>query len=322
MSPHGAAAIVTAPLSEGALLTEVLEGLRSHPKRLHPKYFYDEAGSKLFDRITELPEYYLTRTEIAILKAHLPAFAREFGHHARVIEPGSGASLKTRILLDALQAPAAYVPVDISPTYLEEAAAELRERYPAVDILPVCADFTQAFTLPAGLRPFDRTLVFFPGSTIGNLEPREAIRMLETMGRMAGRYGKVIVGADLKKDPRILEAAYNDQQGVTAKFNLNVLLHLNRRFEATFDPDAVHHDAFWNKRASRIEMHLVSNDDQAVRIAGRRILFARDESIWTESCHKYDLAQLRTMARQASMKIEDVWMDDRQMFSVQIMSLS
>ncbi len=203
MSPHGAAAILTAPPSEGALLKEVLAGLKAHPKRLHPKYFYDEKGSELFDRITELPEYYLTRTEIAILKARLPAFAREFGHHARVIEPGSGSGVKTRILLDALQAPAAYVPVDISPTYLMQSAEQLEQRYPATDILPVCADFTQPFNLPAGLRPFDRTLVFFPGSTIGNLEPREAIRLLEAMGRMAGRYGKVIVGADLKKDPRI-----------------------------------------------------------------------------------------------------------------------
>ena len=322
MSPHGAAAIFTAPPSEGALLSEVLAGLKAHPKRLHPKYFYDEKGSELFDRITELPEYYLTRTEIAILKARLPAFAREFGHHARVIEPGSGSGVKTRILLDALQAPAAYVPVDISPTYLMQAAEELQQRYPATDILPVCADFTQPFNLPAGWRPFDRTLVFFPGSTIGNLEPREAIRLLEAMGRMAGRHGKVIVGADLKKDPRILEAAYNDAQGVTAQFNLNILAHLNRRFDANFDLDRFHHYAFWNRRASRVEIHLVSNDDQTVRIAGQRIFIARDESLWTESCHKYDLAQLRTMARQAAMKVEDVWMDEERKFSVQIMSLS
>jgi len=321
MSPHGAAILhfPAAPIGEDALLAEVIAGLRQPQKRLHPKYFYDEIGSDLFEQITHLPEYYLTRTEIAILQAHLPRFARQFGYHARVIEPGSGAGTKTILLLDALLAPAAYVPVDISPTYLEMSAPALRERYPATDILPVCADFTQPFQVPQGTRPFDRILVFFPGSTIGNLDPDDAIRMLRQMGRMAGRYGKVMVGADLKKSPKELEAAYNDSQGVTAAFNRNILRHLNQRFDATFDPESFSHYAFWNPRAGRIEMHLVSSVEQTVRIGGKRIPFARDESIWTESCHKYDNAQFADMARRAGLAVEEVWTDDDKRFSVQLM---
>lgn len=322
MSPHGAIARVprAAPVGEGELLAAVLDGLRDARKHLDPKYFYDERGSKLFDRICRLPEYYLTRTETAILEERLPAFARGFGNHARVIEPGSGSSAKTRILLDALQAPAAYVPVDIAATHLEKAATVLRKRYPSLEVLPVCADFTEPFALPAGTHAFDRTLVFFPGSTIGNFEVKDAVRLLANMGRLAGRYGAVLVGADLKKDPRVLERAYNDKAGVTAQFNLNVLAHLNRRFGANFELGAFSHYAYWNPRASRIEMHLVSDREQTVSIGGARIRMARDESIFTESCHKYDPAQFRTMARQAGMKVDDVWMDADGMFSVQILS--
>lgn len=323
MSPHGAAAIVAraAPPSEGALQAEVIAGLCTHPKRLSPKYFYDELGSQLFDRICELPEYYLTRTEIGILEHELPAFGREFGAHARVIEPGSGASLKTRILLDALRAPAAYVPVDISPTHLEAAAEDLRTRYPGIDILPVCADFTQPFEVSQGHRPFDRTLVFFPGSTIGNFDPKGAVRLLEAMGRMSEPYGALIVGVDLKKDPHVLEAAYNDSEGVTAAFNLNALAHLNRRFNANFNLDDFAHCAFWNARASRIEMHLVSGREQTVTIGRQRIVFARDETIWTESCYKYDRAQFAALARRAGLRVDDVWMDNEKRFSVQVLRL-
>jgi len=322
VSPHGAVARIVraAPAGESAVLREVLAGLRESRKRLDPKYFYDERGSKLFDRICRQPEYYLTRTEVAILKARLPAFARNLGYHARVIEPGSGSSAKTRILLDALLAPACYVPVDISPTHLDKAAVALHKRYPALEVLPVVADFTGSFELPLGERPFDRTMVFFPGSTIGNLEPKEAVRLLAAMGRMAGRYGTVVVGADLRKDPRVLESAYNDAAGVTAAFNLNILAHLNKRFGADFDPDAFAHCAYWNPRAGRIEMHLVSGREQTVSIGGARIFFARDESIWTESCHKYEPAQLKAMARQASLKVDDVWLDPEKKFSVQILS--
>ncbi len=322
MSPHGAVARVVraAPAGEGELLREVIDGLRESRRRLDPKYFYDERGSKLFDRICRQPEYYLPRLETSILKARLPAFARGFGYHARVIEPGSGSSAKTRILLDALLAPATYVPVDISATHLDRAAQALRKRYPALQVLPVVADFTQPFDLPAGDRPFDRTLVFFPGSTIGNLEPKDAVRLLAAMGRMAGRYGAVVVGADLKKDPRVLEKAYNDAAGLTAQFNLNILAHLNERFAADFDLGSFSHFAFWNPRAGRIEMHLVSTREQTVSIGGTRIFINRDESIWTESCHKYEPAQFKTMARQASLKVDDVWTDPEKQFSVQILS--
>lgn len=321
MSPFGAAALVSraAPIGEKALRDEVIAGLRDNPKRLHPKFFYDAAGSKLFDRICALPEYYLTRTEVSILEHRLPAFAREFGAQARVVEPGSGASMKTRILLDALLAPAAYVPVDISHTHLLAAAQDLHARYPALDVLPVCADFTQPFELPQGTRAFDRTLVFFPGSTIGNLDPLEAVRMLAGMGQMAGANGTLIVGADLRKDPHVLERAYNDTAGVTAAFNRNILAHLNRRFDADFDLDAFEHCAFWNARAGRIEMHLVSQRGQIANIGGARIEFARDESIWTESCHKFDDAQFAALARRAGLEVREVWTDQERLFSVQLL---
>lgn len=322
MSPHGAAALAyrAAPVAEDVLLREVIAGLRAEPKRLHPKFFYDATGSELFDRICELPEYYLTRTELSILEERLPAFARGFGRRARVIEPGSGASIKTRILLDALREPATYVPVDISETHLLTAARGLAARYPALDILPVCADFTEPFDLPRGSRAFDRTLVFFPGSTIGNFDAPEAVRLLAAMARMAGPDGTLIVGLDLRKSPLVLERAYNDAAGVTAAFNRNVLAHLNRRFGADFDVDAFEHYAFWNARAGRIEMHLVSTREQAVRIDNARITFARDESIWTESCYKYDYVQFAALARCAGLHVHDIWTDKKRLFSVQLLS--
>jgi dimethylhistidine N-methyltransferase len=321
--PHGAAALAvrTAPIAEDVLRAEVIAGLEDEPKRLHPKYFYDAVGSALFERICEQPEYYLTRTERSILETHLPDFARDFGTHARVIEPGSGASVKTRILLDALPDPAAYIPVDISPTHLLAAAEELADRYPTLEVLPVCADFTERFELPRGTRPFARTLVFFPGSTIGNLDPAQAASMLTTMRRMARADGVLLVGADLRKNPLVLESAYNDAAGVTAAFNRNILAHLNERFGADFEPEAFEHVAFWNARAGRIEMHLVSGREQVARIGHTRIAFARDESIWTESCYKYDNAQFAALARRAGLEVRDVWMDKKGLFSVQVLTV-
>lgn len=322
MKPHGAAALAfsAAPIAEDVLRAEVIAGLDQLPKRLHPKFFYDAIGSVLFDRICEQPEYYLTRTERSILETRLPAFARDFGANARVIEPGSGASVKTRILLDALPDPAAYVPVDISPAPLLAAAQELGDRYPSLDVLPVCADFTAPFELPRGPRAFDRTLVFFPGSTIGNCDLPEAARMLATMRRMAAPRGALIVGADLRKNPLVLERAYNDAAGVTAAFNRNILAHLNDRFGADFDVEAFEHVAFWNARVGRVEMHLVSERAQVVHIGGARISFARDESIWTESCYKYDEAQFAALARRAGLEVRAVWTDEKRQFSVQVLT--
>ena len=314
LSLHAAAA------GDDPLLAEVLAGLSARPKYLYPKFFYDAQGSELFDRICQLPEYYLTRTEVAILREHAPTFVRSLGTGVRLVEPGSGSSLKTRILLNALMPPAAYVPVDISRTHLMNAAHTLAAQYPHLEILPMCADFTQAFELPQTTVPTRSTLVFFPGSTIGNFDHAEAIELLCMMRRLAGDEGHVLVGADLRKSPGILEAAYNDSAGVTAAFNLNLLARLNREYEADFDLEAFEHHAPWIAEHGRIEMHLISKRAQRVHIRGVEIAFAVGESIWTESCHKYDCEQFAAIARAAGLQVRDVWMDAARHFSVQLLA--
>ncbi len=304
--------------ADAPLLAEILAGLTAQPKRLHPKFLYDAQGSKLFDRICELPEYYLTRTETRILRERVPAFLRSLGAKPAIVELGSGSSLKTRILLDALQGDATYVPVEISRSHLLMATRELSQSYPRLEILPICADFTQPFRLPHGI---DRQpmLVFFPGSTLGNFYRDEAVELLRLMRAIAGANGFVVVGADLRKDPRIIEPAYNDSAGVTAAFNLNVLTRLNTEFGADFDVSAFEHRAPWIAAQSRIEMHLVSTRAQTVQLGEEVLQFARGESIWTESCHKYDCAQFATLAAQAGLTVDDVWIDERQLFSVQVL---
>jgi dimethylhistidine N-methyltransferase len=321
MNPFGAAALSLHAAAAGydPLLTEVFAGLSSRPKYLYPKFFYDARGSELFDRICELPEYYLTRTEISILCEHAPGFVRSLGPGVRLVEPGSGSSLKTRILLDALTPPASYVPVDISRTHLIAAARTLAAQYSHLEILPVAADFTQPFELPQSIAPVNSTLVFFPGSTIGNFDPAESIELLRMMRELAGAGGYVLVGADLRKSPAILEAAYNDSAGVTAAFNLNILARLNREYGADFDLDAFGHHAPWVAEHSRIEMHLVSTRAQRVHIRGVEIEFAAGESIWTESCHKYDCEQFAAMAGAAGLHVREVWMDEGRRFSVQLL---
>ncbi|HSC06618.1 MAG TPA: L-histidine N(alpha)-methyltransferase [Steroidobacteraceae bacterium] len=314
LSLHAAAA------DHDPLLTEVIAGLSSRPKFLYPKFFYDARGSELFDRICQLPEYYLTRTEIAILREHAPPFVRSLGPGVRLVEPGSGSSLKTRILLNALTPPACYVPVDISRTHLMAAARTLAAQYSHLDVLPVAADFTQAFELPRSAAPTHRTLVFFPGSTIGNFDRAESIELLRMMRELAGETGLVLVGADLRKDPAALEAAYNDSAGVTASFNLNILARLNREYGADFDLDAFEHRAPWVEEHSRIEMHLVSKRAQRVHIRGVEIDLAAGESIWTESCHKYDCEQFAAMADAAGLRVCEVWMDEARRFSVQLLA--
>lgn len=309
-----------ATAADDPLLAEILAGLTAHPKYLYPKFFYDARGSELFDRICELPEYYLTRTEAAILRARAPAFVRGLGPGVMLVEPGSGSSLKTRILLDALEAPAAYVPVDISHSHLVAAARALAAQYPRIEILPVCADFTGTFDLPAPATPPRTRLLFFPGSTIGNFDHDEAIALLAMMARLAGSGGLVLVGADLRKERATLEAAYNDAAGVTAAFNLNLLARLNRDFGADFDLAAFEHRAPWIEEHGRIEMHLVSTHAQRVHIGGVDIAFAADESIWTESCHKYDCEQFAAMAAAAGLAVREVWLDEERRFSVQLLA--
>src|SRR6185437_5674015 len=277
-----------------SLVANVLRGLQSNPKRLAPIYFYDERGSHLFDEICELPEYYITRTETQILEQHAAQIAECIGEDALLVELGSGASTKTRLLLDRLPDLAAYVPVDISRTHLLAAAQRISSAYPNLEVLPACADFTRPFTLPKPQRAPSRVVVFFPGSTIGNFDPPAAIELMKVMRTMAtprlgaaAINGGLVIGFDLVKDPAVLVRAYDDAAGVTAEFNLNVLRRLNRDLGVNFDLDAFRHQAVWNPEASRIEMRLISLERQSVSVAGELISFEADEPIITEHCHKF-----------------------------------
>jgi dimethylhistidine N-methyltransferase len=312
-----------------SLVADVLRGLQSEPKRLSPTYFYDERGSELFDAICELPEYYITRTETGILEAHAQEIADRIGPNALLVELGSGASTKTRLLLDRLPDLAAYVPVDISRTHLMAAAQRIAAAYPGLEVLPACADFTQAFTLPRPKRTPSRVVVFFPGSTIGNFDPPAAIELMKVMRRIASAAaparlgapnattGGLVIGFDLVKDPAVLERAYDDSAGVTAEFNLNVLRRLNRDLGADFDLGTFRHQAVWVPEASRIEMRLISRMAQTVAIAGEAISFAANEPIITEHCHKYTPELFAAQAGVAGWTSRQTWSDARDYFHVQ-----
>lgn len=303
-----------------SLREEVLHGLRQTPKTLPPKLFYDSRGAALFDEITRLDEYYLTRTELAILRDNARAIASAIGAGSVLLEYGSGEAEKIRIVLDQMRgsnAPGAYVPIDVSAAQLERIAGELRQLYPEIPVIPVAADYTKLVDLP--LPPAVRAarrVAFFPGSTIGNLHPHEAVEFLERVAHTCGRGGAVILGADLRKDPDVLHAAYNDRQGVTAAFNRNILVHINHELGATFDPDTFRHYAYYNPVAGRIEMHLVSLEDQLVRIAGECVSFERGETIWTESSYKYTRRGLEALAREAGLAVIDFWTDPADAFAV------
>lgn len=298
-------------------LTEILMGLGQTPKVLSPKYFYDEVGSRLFEKITELPEYYLTRTELSIMRRHIGEIVRLVGPQASLIEFGSGSSTKTRILLENLDHLAAYVPVDISRDHLVAAAEGLALEFPHIEVLPVAADFTQPFDLPQPRVMPLRNIVYFPGSTIGNFSPAAAEALLEVMYEEAKEGGALLIGVDLKKDKAILERAYNDSAGVTALFNLNMLRRLNNEFGANFDPGRFEHRAVYREAPGRIEMHLVSKRRQVVRVAGREFRFEEGESIRTECSHKYTPEEFAEMARRAGFVVDTVWMDPERLFSVQ-----
>jgi len=301
------------------LSTSVLAGLRRTPKELSPVWFYDEYGSTLFDAICELPEYYLTRTELAIMETHAAEMARIIGPQAALIEFGSGTSMKTRLLLNRLAAPAAYVPVDIAREHLIDAANTLSRDYPGLRVFPVCADFTQPFELPKPAQSAQRRVVYFPGSTLGNFSREQAHTVLARMRDIVGDHGAVLIGIDLKKDPDILRAAYNDSAGVTAKFNLNALQHINRELGANFDLRGFRHEAVWNEDQSRIEIFLVSMKDQTVSIAGTPVRFSQGEPLRTEFCHKYTLESFASLAASAQLTATHVWMDPEQKFSVQML---
>ena len=296
--------------------TDVVAGLTATPKRLSPKYFYDSAGSALFEQITELPEYYPTRREIGILNEHAGDVAALIPPGAALIEFGSGSSTKTREVLSTATSLAAYVPVDISAQFLQQQAAELRREYPKLAVLPVAADFTKPFELPDAVRIMPR-VGFFPGSTIGNFEPHEAAAFLRHAGRILGRGATFIVGVDLIKDTQVLQRAYCDSQGVTAKFNLNLLARINRELGAKFNLDCFEHHAFFNRERSRIEMHLASLKRQRIKVCGECIDFRVGETIHTENSYKYSVASFGALARGAGWTPVAAWTDADGYFSVQ-----
>ncbi len=298
-------------------LAEILEGLSRPQKALSPKFFYDEEGSQLFERITEQPEYYPTQTELAIMREHADEMADLVGPQASLIEFGSGSSLKTRLLLKHLHDPAVYVPVDISRELLVASAESLDQEFPGLEVLPVVADFTHPFELPDPKIPPARNVVYFPGSTIGNFPPDGALELLKVMHGEAGADGALLIGVDLQKDKAVLEAAYNDTAGITAAFNLNLLVRLNREFGADFEIDAFEHVAFYNESAGRIEMHLRARSAQQVRIAKHVFRFRQGETIHTENSHKFTLAGFRDLAGRAGFAVEQVWTDENDWFSIQ-----
>jgi dimethylhistidine N-methyltransferase len=303
-----------------AFAADVVAGLTASPKRLPPKYFYDSAGSALFERITGLPEYYLTRCESEILHAHARDIADLIPPGAALIEFGSGSSSKTRIVLATAKSLSAYVPVDISAEFLRRQADSLRQEYPAVAMLAVAADFSKPFGLPETVEMLPRA-GFFPGSTIGNFEPHEAAAFLRHAGRILGRGATFIVGVDLLKDPQVLQKAYNDSQGVTAQFNLNLLARINRELGAKFNLDAFEHHAFFNRERSRIEMHLASLKRQRVKVCGECIDLRAGETIHTENSYKYSVESFGALVRGAGWTTTAVWTDRERYFSVHALSL-
>lgn len=305
--------------AQETFLADVLAGLADDPKTLPCKYFYDQRGSELFDEICELDEYYLTRTEQAILDESAGDIARTVGPECLLIEPGSGSSTKTRTLIDHLERPAAYVPIDISREHLRNSARRIKRRYPDLEVLPVCADFNAAFEWPRPARPFRRRLIFFPGSTIGNFAPEGAVKLLTRMARLCEAGGAILIGVDLKKPRHLLERAYNDRQQVTAAFNLNLLQRINRELGGDFDVDRFDHRAIYNADDGRIEMHLVSREEQEVTIDDAQIEFAAGESIRTECSYKYGLEEFASLAAEAGLHVEQVWTDPEHLFSVQLL---
>jgi dimethylhistidine N-methyltransferase len=295
---------------------DVLAGLSRQPKRLPSKYFYDARGSALFERICAQPEYYLTRTELAIMRTHVGDMAQLLGPDALLVEYGSGSGIKTRLLLEHLATPVAYVPVEISRSALMASVGELGEAFPDIEMLPVCADFTQAFALPRPTRTQQRNVIYFPGSTIGNFENREAVLLLRQMRSEMGAGGAALVGVDLVKSRDVIEAAYNDTAGVTAAFTLNMLARFNRELDADFDFGAFAHRAQYNPMAERIETFIVSLRAQDVRVAGRHFHFDAGEAMLVEYSCKYSLASFARLAAKAGLGVERVWTDPDRLFSV------
>jgi dimethylhistidine N-methyltransferase len=300
---------------ENEFARAVITGLSKEKKTLPCRYFYDARGSELFEDITRLPEYYPTRTETQILRDHAADIVGEIGDGELLVEFGSGSSLKTEILLDRIASSIAYVPIDVSETALADAKCRLAKRYPELDVRPIEADFSRAIALPADLASRRKT-GFFPGSTIGNLAPSDAQSLLSIFGRALGEGSRLIIGVDLKKDPRVLIEAYDDAAGVTAAFNLNLLHRINRELGGDFDERGFRHRALYDPAKGRVEMHLVSARNQRVAICGRSFRFRENETIHTENSYKYTLDQFREVARASGWNAKRVWTDANNRFSV------
>jgi len=293
----------------------VLEGLSRAPRAIPAKFLYDARGSALFDAICELPEYYLTRTETNILRQHAAEIGRRAGPGCALVEFGSGSSVKSRLLIEALPRIALYAPIDISRSHLDATAAQLRRDYPRLTVEPVCADFMGPVPVPA-IDTEARRLGFFPGSTIGNLEPAEATTFMKGARALVGDDGALVLGVDLKKDPQRLHDAYNDSAGITAAFTLNLLRRMNRELHATFDLSAFAHEAFYNAAESRIEIYFRSLREQSVLVAGRRFDFAEGERVHTEYSYKYDAASIEALAHSSGFRIAETWTDPSRLFAV------
>ncbi len=308
------------PAASEVFLRDVLEGLGRTPKQLPCKYFYDRRGSELFDQICELDEYYLTRTELAIMREHAAEMAARIGPRCLLIEPGSGSSRKTRLLLEQLEEVAAYVPVDISMEHMTRWAKALAGDFPKLRVMPVHADFCAEFPVPE-VPLAERCVVYFPGSTIGNFQPNAAVSLIGRMARLVGTHGGLLIGIDRKKDPVVLEAAYNDEAGITRAFNLNMLHRIQNELDAEIDIDQFEHQAFYNESEGRIEMHLVSRVNQAIRLDGADFELAAGETIHTENSYKYDLADFDRITFRGGFQRQAIWSDPKAYFSVLYLTL-
>jgi dimethylhistidine N-methyltransferase len=308
--------VASVPSAGSDFLSDVIAGLSSKPRTLPCKYFYDERGAALFQEICELPEYYITRTEIDILDRYRAEIASQLGPNIELIGLGTGAGTKTRILIEALEKPAVYMPVDISEKQLRESTALFRKVFPDLEILPVCADYLQPVALPSTNHKPRRNVIYFPGSTIGNFEPEEATMFLGRIANVCRQNGGLLIGVDLQKDRHILERAYNDTKGVTAQFNLNLLTRANRELAADFDLSRWRHRAIYNSSAGRIEMHLVSEIDQTVHVADYEFRFRSSEQIITEFSYKYTPEGFTALARRAGFEFARMWTDDGRLFGV------
>lgn len=304
---------------DSLFLKDVLRGLSQKQKEIHCKYFYDEIGSQIFDQICELEEYYPTRTELGIMSKYAGDIAARIGSEAVLVEYGSGSSTKTRLLLDELESVQAYLPVDISEDHLQQTAERLQADYEYLEIHPLAVDFTSPFDLP---EPYatSRTTIYFPGSTIGNLKSNEAVDLLANIADQCGTDGGLLIGFDLAKDEKILQAAYDDSKGVTAAFNLNLLHRINRELDADFDVERFGHVATYNHEESRIEIYIESLDTQEVSVGEQTFQFEQGERIFTEYSHKYGVDQFVALAAQAGLKMDALWTDSKDYFAVMHLS--